>query len=373
MQKLEWVFGITLTSVLIGACGGDEAKKALDNLGGYVYADAGYGNNVNPITGDGGSGSTGGNYNYGDGSTGGNYDDGDGSTSGNYDDGGVGNYGDGGTGDGDTAGSGNLQGGDTAAPTADTASKAGSLTVGSYTNGYRDGPDFADATIWYPKNGTPPYAGVAIVPGWVSSQGDISQWGPFLASHGLAVITIGTNSPLTDLPADREAAVMDALVTLKAENDRSGSPLQGALDTSHVAVMGWSMGGGGVLRAGADHPELKAVVAMCPWDHDGTGSDGLHLFPNETVPSLLFGGTLDALAGGQQQPFYNSIPASTPKLWYEINGADHWIANDPAHENGLIGRFGLSWLKTFLVGDSRYKQFLTQKPSDASNFEVSLP
>jgi len=68
---------------------------------------------------------------------------------------------------------------------------------------------------------------------------------------------------------------------------------------------------------------------------------------------------------------YNSIPMTTSKLLYVIQGGSHFVANDPKGEgdSGEIryanGQIGLSLLKVFLECDARYKQFL-KKPSDAS-------
>jgi dienelactone hydrolase len=250
------------------------------------------------------------------------------------------------------------------APTAMTASNKGPYTVKTYTSGYKDGAQFADATVHYPDGAPPPYPIVTVVPGFVSPQSSIQTWGPFLASHGIVTMTIGTNST-ADPPATRELALMDSLDSLAGENTRTGSPLVGKLDLTRKAVMGWSMGGGGTLLAANDHPELKAVVSMCAWN------PGFQ-YTKDTVPTLMFAGTADTLAGGQSQGFYTSIPAMTPKLLYEVNGGSHFVSNDPAGENKQIGLFGLSWLKVYLVGDDRYKQFLLVKPMNAATYTTNL-
>src|SRR5690606_22876002 len=146
---------------------------------------------------------------------------------------------------------------------------AGPYRVSSYglfqKGEVRDGPQYADFDIYYPEGATPPFSLVAIVPGFVSSRSWVGDWAPFLASHGMAAILIDTNW-LTDDPDARKAALLDALVSLKGENTRAGSPLQGKLDTSRAAVVGWSMGGGGALLAAAEDPSLKAAVGICPWN-----------------------------------------------------------------------------------------------------------
>jgi pimeloyl-ACP methyl ester carboxylesterase len=96
------------------------------------------------------------------------------------------------------------------------------------------------------------------------------------------------------------------------------------------------------------------------------------MYTKITVPTLMFAGTADTLAGGQSQGFYSSIPAMTPKELYEVNGGSHFVANDPAGENKQIGLMGLSWLEVFLVGDDRYRTFLKTKPMNAATFTNNL-
>jgi dienelactone hydrolase len=272
------------------------------------------------------------------------------------------------------------------APTSTSASTTGPYKTMSYaasasvrmTNAY----DVASAHIYYPVDATPPYASISIVPGFVSPESSIGDWGPFLASWGIVAMTIGTSNPDTGgsdtsvLPPVREAALLDALKTLVAENTRSGSPLSGKLDTSRQAVAGWSMGGGGTLQAANDTPSLKAVFAMEPWNPSTT-------YPMDTVPSLLFGGTSDGLAGPPMpENEYMSIPAATPKVLLVFQGGSHYVSTSPTNSGSdmapdststaTVARFGLSWLKVFLECDARFRPFLTVKPTDASEFDTTL-
>jgi hypothetical protein len=82
----------------------------------------------------------------------------------------------------------------------------------------------------------------------------------------------------------------------------------------------------------------------------------------------MFEGTADALAANMSDAYYMQIPDSVPKMLFETQGADHFYANDPASQMGIVGLYGLSWMKVFLEGDMRYKQFLTApKPSIATS------
>jgi dienelactone hydrolase len=253
------------------------------------------------------------------------------------------------------------------APTKDGSlgNKEGPYTVESYTDGYRDGPDYADSTIYYPTDADPPFACVAVVPGYMSPQLSIQGWGPFLASHGIAAITIGTNSG-SDPPDARAEALMDALETCKSENDRAGSPLMGKIDKDHLGVSGWSMGGGGTLIAASMNSSLKAAVSFAAWGPSGGGMN--------MVPVLMFEATADILAAGMSDGYYGDTPDTVSKMLFEVNGAGHDVANDPANSQGIIGLYGLSWFKVFLEGDGRYKQFLTAPFPDicTSNCKTNL-
>jgi dienelactone hydrolase len=249
-------------------------------------------------------------------------------------------------------------------PTTESATSAGPFDVDTITAGLRDGPGYGTQTLHVPVGAEPPFAGVVVVPGFISPESSIRAWGPFLASHGIVTLTIGTNSG-GDPPDVRASALLDGIETLKAENERSGSPVEGAMALDRFGVMGWSMGGGGTLIAANDNPQLRAAVSLAAW------SPGVRFADNE-VPTLLLAGSADTLAGGQSQGFFESIPEQTPKMLFEVSGGPHDIANNPASAGGEIGRYGLSWLKVFLEGDERFRQFLLETPSRQSDFRDNL-
>lgn len=274
------------------------------------------------------------------------------------------------------------------APTSASASMAGPYQTMIYAANasvrMTDAYDVTSAHITYPVGATPPFTSIAVVPGFTAAESSIADWAPFLASWGIVTMTFGTSNPSTGasdtsvLPPVREAALMDALVTLQGENTRSGSPLAGKLDLSRQGVAGWSMGGGGTCLAANDHSsELKAVFAMEPWNTDTT-------YTTDATPTLIFAGTSDGLAGPPMpQDQYMSIPATTPKILYEITNGSHFVSTSPTNSTtdmapdslstANVARFGLSWLKVYLECDTRFKQFLTVKPADSAEFDTNLP
>ena len=106
-------------------------------------------------------------------------------------------------------------------------------------DGLRNGPQYSGATIFYPQGNMNNLAAIIFVPGYSNTQLTIQNWGYFLASHGIVTMTIGTNS-LLDSHIGRRDALLDAITTLKEENSRLNSPLYNSLDTSRLALGGFS-------------------------------------------------------------------------------------------------------------------------------------
>ncbi|MFT6029033.1 MAG: dienelactone hydrolase [Oleiphilaceae bacterium] len=223
---------------------------------------------------------------------------------------------------------------------------------------------FGGGTIHYPTNTTGEMGAIAIVPGFLAGESSISWWGPRLASHGFVVITIATNSTF-DQPGSRETQLGRALDHLVSQSNSSNSPISGKVDSTRLGAMGWSMGGGGTLRL-ASGSRLVAAIPLAPWN---TGSNN---FNQIQTPTMIIACENDSTArvGTHASPFYNSIPGSTDKAYLEINGGSHSCANGGGSNGGLLGKYGVSWMKRFMDQDTRYNQFLCG-PNHAANSAIS--
>ena len=282
----------------------------------------------------------------------GSSDSGGGTTGGNIDAGTGGTTGGGTPGGGTPGGGGSIIRGPM--PTEQSILKNGPCAPMTFTSGFARASGVDSSTVHYPTASSdeckPPWGGVAVVPGFVSPESSIREWGPFLASHGIVTVTIGV--PGGDQPGQRATKLMGTLESLKKENTRSGSPLMGKLDLTRLGVSGWSMGGGGTLISAAANPTLKAAVSFAAWGPSGAR--------NNKVPVLMFEATADILAAGMSDGYFRDTPATTPKMLFEVQGSSHNVANSPKNHSNIIGAYGLSWWKVYLEGDERYKQFLTR-------------
>ena len=238
-------------------------------------------------------------------------------------------------------------------PTVESLSGDGEYQVMTYTD-FPDVPEFGDATIYYPLDTRGSIGGVAIAPGYTERQSHIEWWGPLLASHGYAVLVLDTNDR-RDRPNLRADALIAAVRTLKAENSRNGSPLMGRIDAGKMAVMGHSMGGGGTLIAANEYgEEIQAAIPFTPWEPGGP-------FDNITAPTLIIAGSADRIAGVDDHAWrhFQSIPESTTKVYMEIDGGNHYIADtDRGTDLATVGRYGIAWLKLYLDEDERYRDFI---------------
>ncbi len=232
------------------------------------------------------------------------------------------------------------------------------------------------------------FGAVAMAPGWLEKSTDQLSWyGPLLASNGFIVIMIDTKNVFSN-EATRATELQAALDYLTSSN----SPVAGIVAPNRLAVMGFSMGGGGALRTGVARPGLKAVVALSP-------NDAQKSFPNLYVPTLMVSCQNDTTSRPSQHaiPMYNSIPNQTvdvsenpafpgdtapvagTKARVEFAGLQHDCpvgrtqggANTPVEPGStraqLIARSVIPWLKHYVDDDWRYDPWICPAPA-ASQF-----
>lgn len=227
------------------------------------------------------------------------------------------------------------------APTGLT-SKAGPFKTATFT--------IAAGTVHYPTDAEPPFAGVSICPGFTNAGPEMAPWGPFYASHG--IVTVVTNTIGTDGPDIRATKLLAAITQLKAENTKSGGPLNGKL-AGRYGTSGYSMGGGGTTLATITDSTLKTSIGLAAWGGNGAGVK---------VPTLLLCGSSDTVAPcSMSESVYPAITANTPKMMVNIAGANHFNWFDPVDAGGgNSGETALAFQKVFLEGDERWRPFLLQ-------------
>ncbi len=184
---------------------------------------------------------------------------------------------------------------------------------------------------------------------------------PLIASHGFVIIAC--NDTQAEEPC--LAAGLDWLVA----QDTASGPMQGKLDTSREAAVGYSWGGGAAVDTSV-RPNIKATVSLhgMPPRQTGTWS-GLH------APLLLFTSTGDnfVTASGYVTPNYMSSTVQTFYATLNDSTAGHLYVVDQGASicvGSLLGtQFGncgndtvehaptIAWLRYWVCDDANAKQF----------------
>lgn len=240
----------------------------------------------------------------------------------------------------------------------------GPYTVKSYTDGLK-ASEYSSAVMYYPEGAQPPFAAVALAPGYTASGTDYEFVGDMLASHGIAALLTTPTNTDADQPPARGDDLVAAVKHIMEENARQGSPLMGKIATDRICVTGQSMGGGGSLFAANKLGNMiRCALPMEPWQTGGS-------FPMITAPTLIIGAASDTVAAvsSHAEPHYRSIPASTEKFLVVFEG-DHYLSTDRtsgipqgtpavANENyDVQAAYMIPFYKLFLENDERYRPYL---------------
>lgn len=233
------------------------------------------------------------------------------------------------------------------------------------------GRNYGGSTVFYPRQGDN-LAGVVMCPGFTALRSSIAPWGPFFATHGIVLAVIDTKTTM-DQVMQRGPEIIQALQDLRKEGE-SGR-LRGRMG-NRWGVSGWSMGGGGTWLAAhkADQFNIKTAVTLA--GHNMTYFGGTYGVPGGTlitrgirIPTLMMNGATDlTLLGGLNQSggAFGNMPNGVPALHWEASGCGHFCWGTPKTARNLSGVYMMAWQKTFLEGQSQYKQFLERNGGPAS-------
>ncbi|GAB3249865.1 alpha/beta hydrolase family protein [Kineosporia babensis] len=237
------------------------------------------------------------------------------------------------------------------APTAASiAAEQGPFTISQASISGSDAEGFGGADIYYPTDTSQGrFGAVAMSTGFIAQRSSLKWLAARLASHGFVVVNINTKTR-GDQPAHRGRQLLAAL-----DQATQDGRVRDRIDPGRLAVLGYSLGGGGALEAGRLRPSLKAAVPLTPWSTTLS-------FPENRVPTMIIGAELDTVAPVdlQAKPFYRSLPDSPGKAYLELDDATHFA---PFFANSTMAKYSVAWLKLFVDDDQRYRRFVCPGPA----------
>lgn len=246
--------------------------------------------------------------------------------------------------------------------------------VRTYDTG-ADVDEFAAATIFYPLtlSFAPPSGAVILVPGYTATQANYDWWGPTLASLGIVVMIIDTNDP-RDTFVPRKEAHIAAVDFLKAESANGDSPISGKVDTSKIAIMGHSLGGGAALAAATElGADIKAVIPLMPYCCE-LGESFSGDYSNLTVPTLIFASSEDTVAppAGHARALYDSIADGTNKAYIEFAEGTHNLPTNGGTDLAAQARFAFAWLRLQMDGNTNYAASFSGSLNDELEGKIAV-
>jgi dienelactone hydrolase len=228
---------------------------------------------------------------------------------------------------------------------------------------------FGGGTVYAPRGtGTARLGAVVITPGYLGSKSDMAWYARDLAAQGHVVFTIDTLAP--DDYTDKRSAEMLAAVDYLT----GSSSVSARVDPARIALIGYSMGGGGALQATESHPAIKAAVALMPFDlpADPASDATTRTYPGITSPTLIITGQRDQVATASTfgKPMYDALPASTPRQYVELAAANHSFGQKT--RNITILRVVSDFLERYLDGDASYDSRIFPAPAVKGPLSASL-
>lgn len=158
-----------------------------------------------------------------------------------------------------------------------------------------------------------------------------------LASKGYVVVAIehtgNTKFDQRNMADQRPRDDVFVIDCLEAAGKEPGSFLNGVVDASHTALIGYSFGGQGVLRAAgiddtiSSDPRVKALVAFAPYGESKPENEA-----KLTIPSLTVAGTMDDTANFNTiKTKYNNFVNSDRYFLVYQNGNHEIPVNPPPY------------------------------------------
>ena len=239
-------------------------------------------------------------------------------------------------------------GGNTPVPTQQALTAPGDFEVCSYESNL-DNDAYASARMTYPCDlSGGPIPATTLTGGFTNTKEQMEWLAEHLSSHGFAVLTMTPNNTFGQPPGWRDAQ-FGGFAELEDENNRVGGALQGKIDLSKRNIMGFSMGGGGVIMAASQMGNAPAsMIALAPW----LGSYNVN-YGAIQVPTLMLGSEDDELAY-YTEDYYADLPTNIERGLAMYAGRSHydWFGDSDQDAKAEFRTLVTAFLEVQLKGNT---------------------
>lgn len=241
---------------------------------------------------------------------------------------------------------------------------------GEYTRCYYDtgleSDAYSSAFIVYPcETSEGPFPSLTFTGGITNVKEQVAWLADHVVTYGFVLIVM---TPTNNLAVNTDVwknAMLGGLEMLESENNRSSSPIYNLVDMNRLGIMGFSMGGGGTLKAANTVGDgIKTALSLAPHEAPVDPS----MYTNITVPTVVTTGTNDSICPRDSvKDIFDCLPNNLDRLFVNFTDANHvdWmdLLGDKTTHN-RFKTFVVSWLKYYLAGDSSYETYLTGQMHD---------
>jgi len=241
-----------------------------------------------------------------------------------------------------------------APPPATNPGNFGPYTICNQTSSLNNS-GYASAIVSYPCEATGRLPATTLTGGYTNTKEDMYWLKDHVVSHGYIVIAMTPTNTLGNTDTWKTAHLAGH-AKLLSENTRSGSTINGRVDTARTQIMGFSKGGGGTLKAANTlGTNIKTAQALAPWLESTSNS-----WSGIRAATVLHTGTSDSIAPSSKvKTFYTQLPTTISRSYIKFNGVSHgvWYSGNSSERTRLKTQI-VAWMKVYLTGDTTYRTYL---------------
>lgn len=232
--------------------------------------------------------------------------------------------------------------------------------AGCYYDTDLESSAYRSAFIVYPcETSDGPFPALTFTGGITNVKEQVAWLADHVVTYGFILIVMTPTNNMSVTTDVWENAMLGGLEMLESENNRPSSPIYNLVDMNRLGIMGFSMGGGGTLKA-ADTVGNKIKTALSLAPHESPVNPSM--YTNISVPTVVTTGTKDSICPRNSvKAIFDCLPNDIERLFVNFTDAHHVDWMDFLGDETTQDRFKtfiVSWLKYYLTGDSSYETYL---------------